>query len=246
VRGQPRKFFTRRRAEHFVFRQSIDESRCRHLPVASGKARSASAGRGGIRLGTRAGIPLERKGKDLITPPLCCRQGVGAIIADNITDPSLSFQLVQVVDAVKVPVIAAGGIADARGVVAAFALGASGVQLGTAYLLCPEANVSPLYRRALEQLTDNGTALTNLFSGRLARGIVNRFVQEAGPMCDMAPAFPYAATLVAPLRSASERAGVDDYVQMWAGQAASLSRSMPADEFTRRLASDALRYWSGR
>jgi nitronate monooxygenase len=160
------------------------------------------------------------------------------------TQVGLFALLPQVVDAVKVPVIAAGGIADARGVVAAFALGASGVQLGTAYLLSPEANVSPLYSRALEQLADNGTALTNLFSGRPARGIVNRFLQEAGPMCDIAPAFPYAATLVTPLRNASEKAGVDDYVQMWAGQAARLAQSMPADEFTRKLASDALRYWA--
>jgi nitronate monooxygenase len=163
--------------------------------------------------------------------------------ANTATQTGLFALLPQVVDAVKVPVIAAGGIADARGIVAAFALGASGVQLGTAYLLCPEANVSPLYRRALEQLADNGTALTNLFSGRPARGIVNGFLRDAGPMCDIVPAFPYAATLVAPLRSASEKAGVDDYVQMWAGQAARLAKSMPADEFTRKLASDALREW---
>jgi nitronate monooxygenase len=151
--------------------------------------------------------------------------------------------LPQVVDAVSVPVIAAGGIADARGVVAAFALGASGVQLGTAYLRCPEANVSPVYRRALEQLTDNGTVLTNVFSGRPARGIVNEYVLECGPMSDAAPAFPYAATLVAPLRAASERAGSIDYMQMWAGQAARLASPMPADEFTRKLAAGALRYW---
>ncbi len=151
--------------------------------------------------------------------------------------------LPQVVDAVRVPVIATGGIADARGIVAAFALGASGVQLGTAYLPCPEANVSPVYRRSLEQLADNGTVLTNMFSGRPARGIHNRFLQEAGPMSDEAPAFPYAATLIAPLRVASEKAGSGDYMQMWAGQAAALAKGMPADELTRKLASDALRMW---
>jgi nitronate monooxygenase len=145
---------------------------------------------------------------------------------------------------VKVPVIAAGGIVDARGIVAAFALGASGVQLGTAYLFCPEANVSPVYRRALDQVADDSTALTNLFSGRPARGIFNRFVQEAGPMSDAAPAFPYAATLIAPLRRASENAGSDDYMQMWAGQAARLAKPMPADELTRELAAEALRMWS--
>jgi nitronate monooxygenase len=114
------------------------------------------------------------------------------------------------------------------------------VQLGTAYLFCPEANVSPLYRRALEQAPDRGTAVTNLFSGRPARGILNRYVQESGPMSDAAPAFPYAATLVAPLRAASERAGSLDYMQLWAGEAAGLAKSMPADQFTRKLAADVL------
>jgi nitronate monooxygenase len=148
--------------------------------------------------------------------------------------------LPQVRDAVSIPVIAAGGIADARGVVAALALGASGVQLGTAYLFCPEANVSPLYRRALGQAADDATVLTNLFSGRPARGILNRYLQESGPMSYAAPAFPYAAKLVAPLRAASERAGSVDYMQLWAGQAAGLGKPMPADEFTRKLASDVL------
>jgi nitronate monooxygenase len=148
--------------------------------------------------------------------------------------------LPQVADAVSIPVIAAGGIADARGVVAAFALGASGVQLGTAYLFCPEANVSPLYRHALEQATATSTAITNLFSGRPARGILNRYVEEAGPISECALAFPYAATLVAPLRAASEKAGSLDYMQLWAGQAARLVKAMPADQFTRGLAADAL------
>jgi len=161
------------------------------------------------------------------------------------TQVGLFALLPQVVDAVSVPVIAAGGIADARGVVAAFALGASGVQLGTAYLFCPEANVSPLYRQALAQAA-NGTALTNLFSGRPARGILNRYLQESGPMSPAAPAFPYAATLVAPLRAASERAGSVDYMQLWAGEAAGLAQSMPADQFTRKLAADVLSHLHAR
>jgi nitronate monooxygenase len=159
---------------------------------------------------------------------------------DIATQLGLFALLPQVRDAVSVPVIAAGGIADARGVIAALALGASGVQLGTAYLFCPEANVSPLYRRALQQSAEHGTVLTNLFSGRPARGILNRYLQESGPMSDAAPAFPYAAKLVAPLRTASERAGSVDYMQMWAGQAAGIAKSMPADQFTRKLASDVL------
>lgn len=149
--------------------------------------------------------------------------------------------LPQVADAVSVPLIAAGGIADARSIVAAFALGACGVQLGSGYLLCPEANVSPLYRQALERSTDTSTAITNVFSGRPARGILNRYIREAGPMTDSVLAFPYAATLVAPLRAASEQSESHDYMQMWAGQAAGRAKTMPADRFTRELAADALR-----
>src|SRR3954453_7859057 len=95
----------------------------------------------------------------------------------------------QVVDAVSVPVIAAGGIADARGIVAAFALGAAAVQIGTAYLFCPEAQLIPAHRRALRAAKDDGTVLTNVLTGRPARGVVNRLVREAGPLSDAAPAF---------------------------------------------------------
>ena len=158
------------------------------------------------------------------------------------TQTGLFALLPQIVDAVSVPVIATGGIADARGIVAAFALGASGVQLGTAYLFCPEAKISSLYRQALEHVADNGTALTNLFSGRPARGIRNAFMIESGPLSEVAPAFPHAATLVAPLRAASEKAGSRDYMQMWSGQSASLARSMSAAELTRKLAAEALHY----
>ncbi len=166
----------------------------------------------------------------------------GMFLETNVaTQLGLFALLPQVRDTVSVPVIAAGGIANASGIVAALDLGASGVQLGTAYLFCPEANVSPLYRRALEQAADMGTAVTNLFSGRPARGILNRYLQESGPMSDAVPAFPYAATLVAPLRAASERAGSLDYMQLWSGQAAALAKSMPADQLTRKLAADALR-----
>ena len=170
----------------------------------------------------------------------------GMFLETNIaTQIGLFSLLPQVRYAVSVPVIAAGGIADARGVIAALSLGASGVQLGTAYLLCPEAKISPLYRSALEHAADSGTALTNLFTGRPARGIFNRFLQESGPMSDAAPTFPYAATLIAPLRAASERTGSHDYMQLWAGQAASLGKTMPADQFTRELAAEALRKLHG-
>lgn len=146
----------------------------------------------------------------------------------------------QVVDAVKVPVIAAGGIADARGIIAAMALGAAAVQIGTAYLFCPEAKVGSLHRKALRNTKDSRTALTNVLSGRPARAIVNRIVREVGPMSDLAPEFPLAAGALAPLRTKSEPAGSDDFLAMWSGQSASLGRELPAGELTRRLAEDAL------
>jgi nitronate monooxygenase len=146
----------------------------------------------------------------------------------------------QVVDAVKVPVIAAGGIGDARGILAAFALGASAVQIGTAYLHCPEARISPLHRQALKSSRDNETAITNVFTGRPARGIVNRFMREVGPMSDIAPEFPLAAAALAPLRAKSETAGSTDFTPLWSGQAARLCRELPAAELTKQLAAEAL------
>ena len=160
----------------------------------------------------------------------------GMFLEESVASQTGSFALLpQVVDAVRVPVIAAGGVADARGVAAAISLGASAVQIGTAYLKCPEAKISPLYRQALESVGVGDTAITNLFSGRPARGIANRFVRESGPMSSDAPAFPFAATYVAPLRAASEKAGSTDYMQMWAGQGAALAKAMPAEELTRSL-----------
>ena len=156
------------------------------------------------------------------------------------TQVGLFALLPQVVDAVSIPVIAAGGIADARGTVAALALGAAGVQIGTAYLFCPEARISTLYRRALEQAADTGSAVTNLFSGRPARGLLNHYLIEAGLLSEAALAFPYAATLLAPLRAASEKSGLPDYMQLWAGQAAGIAEAMPADELTRKLAAEVL------
>jgi nitronate monooxygenase len=165
----------------------------------------------------------------------------GMFLATNVSSQVGTMALVpQVVDAVEVPVIAAGGIVEARGIVAAFALGASAVQIGTAYLLCPEATVSDVHRQALRTLTDDGTAITNVFSGRPARGVVNRLVKEVGPMSPDAPDFPLAATAVAPLRAASEAEGSSDFAQMWSGQAAPLSREMSAEALTRTLASESL------
>ena len=145
--------------------------------------------------------------------------------------------LPQIVKAVSVPVIAAGGIADANGIRNALAQGAEAVQLGTAYLFCPEARVSPLYREALK--SNNATVLTNVFSGRPARGIVNRFINEIGPISADAPDFPYASHLVMPLRNASEKSGSHDFMQMWSGKIRR-PHNMNARDLTIKLSEDTL------
>jgi nitronate monooxygenase len=165
----------------------------------------------------------------------------GMFLARDVSTQMGTMALVpQVVDAVKVPVIAAGGIADARGIVAAFALGAAAVQIGTAYLLCPEAKISAVHRQALQKCKDNETVVTNVFTGRPARGIVNRLIRELGPISDDAPEFPLAAPALFPLRSKSETAGSSDFSPLWSGQAARLSRELPAAQLTKHLAKETL------
>lgn len=148
-----------------------------------------------------------------------------------------TFALVpQIARAVRVPVIAAGGIADADGVAAAMRLGAGAVQVGTAYLLCPEATTGAVHRAALRGETAAHTALTNLFSGRPARGIVNRFMLERGPISALAPPFPLAGGALAPIRAQAEAQGSGDFSPLWSGQNASGCREVPAGELTRELA----------
>jgi nitronate monooxygenase len=151
-----------------------------------------------------------------------------------------TFALVpQVVDAVDVPVIAAGAVTDARGAAAAFALGADAIQVGTAYLFCPEAKINPVHREALKTARDDGTALTNVFTGRAARSLVNRLVREVGPMSDVAPQFPAATAALQALSNEASRRGSPDFTPLWAGQAAALGRATSAGELTRSLAHDA-------
>lgn len=161
----------------------------------------------------------------------------GMFLSDDLnTQVGLFALLPQVVDAVKVPVIATGGIGDARGIVAAFALGASAVQLGSAYLFTPEAKISASHHRALRTANESQTAVTNLFTGRPARGIVNRVMREVGPMSPLAPAFPLAGGALIPLRAKGEA----DFSNLWAGQAFPLGRELSTAELTRRLAEEAL------
>nr|WP_315225665.1 nitronate monooxygenase [uncultured Albidiferax sp.] len=161
----------------------------------------------------------------------------GHFLSDDLTRQMGTFALLpQMVRAVDIPVIAAGGIADAQGVAAAMALGAAGVQVGTAYLLCPEATTSAIHRAALQSEAARHTALTNLFTGRPARGILNRVMREQGPISAAAPAFPMATAAIAPLRAAAERQGSGDFSPLWSGQNTAGCQALPAAELTRRLA----------
>ena len=177
-------------------------------------------------------------------------QGVDAVIAQGLEagghrghflSPDLTQQmgtfalLPQIVRAVKIPIIAAGGIADAAGVSAALALGAAAVQVGTAYLLCDETTTSPLHRAAIKSPTTAHTALTNLFTGRPARGIVNRLMHELGAISDKSPEFPLATGAIAPLRAAAEKIGSADFTPLWSGQNVSGCRGIGAAELTRLL-----------
>jgi len=157
-------------------------------------------------------------------------------LTDDLTTQVGTFALLpQIVAAVDVPVIAAGGIADAAGVRAALALGATGVQVGTAYLCSDEATTSAVHRAALQSDAARHTALTTLFSGRPARGIVNRVMRELGPLNPAAPAFPLATAAIAPLRAHWERQGSGDLSPLWSGQNTSGCRSAPAADITREL-----------
>jgi nitronate monooxygenase len=180
---------------------------------------------------------LEARGVDAIIA-----QGVeagghrGMFLSEDLTTQVGTLALVrQIVKAVAVPVIAAGGISDAAGVAAAMALGAAAVQVGTAYLLCPEATTSAVHRAALASEQSRHTALTNVFTGRPARGIVNRFIREIGPMSDAAPRFPLATAAVMPLRAAAESRGSGSFSPLWSGQNASGCRDIPAAELTAAL-----------
>ena len=172
-------------------------------------------------------------------------------LEDNLVGQSGLFALLpQIVDAVHVPVIAAGGIADGRGIAAAFMLGAAAVQIGTAYLFTNDATITTLHRTQLEQTSEANTALTNLFSGKPARSIMNRVMREIGPISQAVPPFPAAGGALAPLKAKAETMGSVDFSSLWSGQAAQLSSEQAsirsARELTARLAADALAHMAHR
>lgn len=183
---------------------------------------------------------LEAQGVDaIIAQGLEAGGHRGIFLSEDLSTQVGTFALLpQMVRSVKLPVIAAGGIADAKGVAAAMALGAAGVQIGTAYLLCPEATTSVVHRAALKSEAARHTALTNLFTGRPARGIVNRIMKELGPVRTDAPAFPFATAAIAPLRIKAESQGSGDFSPLWSGQNASGCKEVRAAELTRELAAN--------
>lgn len=152
--------------------------------------------------------------------------------------------LPRMVQALNIPVIAAGGIADSKAVAAVLSLGAIAAQIGTAYLLCDEAKTSALHREALKKVSNKTdqeqTAMTNVFTGRPARAIVNRLITEVGPVTNNAPMFPLAASAVSALRQQAEQAGCNDFTPMWSGQNAQGCKEISASELTRLLAADIL------
>src|SRR5688500_4837136 len=189
----------------------------------------------------REAVWLEQNGVDAIIAQGAEAGGHrGMFLTDSVVNQPGTFALVpQVVDAVRVPVIAAGGISDGRGIAAAFALGAAGVQIGSAYLRCPESKVVAPARKALGEASDDSTVITNVMTGRPARGVANRVMREVGPVAAEAPPFPHAATALAPLKGAAEAAGASDFSPLCAGQAGALGRALPAGELTTTLAEEA-------
>ncbi|MGF6309773.1 nitronate monooxygenase [Bradyrhizobium sp. i1.8.4] len=187
-------------------------------------------------------IWLEENGADVVIAQGADAGGHRAMfLTETIAEQPGTFSLLpQVVDAVRVPVVAAGGIADGRGIAAAFALGASAVQIGTAFLRCPESKVTAAGRVALAQASDESTVITNVMTGRPARGVANRVMREVGPISPDAPDFPHAATALGPLKAAAEKQGKVDFTNLWAGQAVRMGKEMPATELTRALAGAAL------
>jgi nitronate monooxygenase len=179
---------------------------------------------------------LEQRGVDaVIAQGLEAGGHRGHFLSGDLTRQLGTFALVpQLVRALRTPVIAAGGIADRAGVEAALRLGASMVQVGTVYLCCPETTISRLHREALTSDAARHTALTRLFTGRPARGVVNRLIREVADAS--APEFPLATSAIAPLRAAAEARGSSDFSPLWCGQNASGCSAAPAAEVTRALA----------
>ncbi len=189
----------------------------------------------------REAVALEQGGVDAVIAQGYEAGGHRATFLGDVESGTVgTFALVpQVADAVSVPVIAAGAVADGRGIAAAFALGASGVQIGTAFLACPETEMHPVHRELLLQARGETTQVTRTISGRPARAIVNRYITEMNESGAEPLAFPLQYSLSGPLNAASRKRDSSDLMVMWAGQAAALARPLPAGELLTKLADEA-------
>ena len=183
------------------------------------------------------GVWLEQNGADIVIAQGLEAGGHRAMfIETDIALQQTTFSLVpQLVKRLNIPIIAAGGISDANGIRAAMALGASAVQIGTSYLLCDEAKTSDLHRQALTSNSQQQTCLTNVFTGRPARSIVNKAVKELGPMSTATPAFPLASISMSQLRNAAQAQGSADFMPLWSGQNASGCKAISATQLTEQL-----------
>ena len=220
-----------------------------HFGLPDGSLLDRVRGSGAVVIGNATSVEearwLEERGVDAIIAQGFEAGGhTGRFLGGDPAEAMGLFSLLpQIADAVSVPVIAAGGIADGRGIAAALTLGASAVQLGTAYLHCPEAPINDAHRQGLQQ---GGTLFTNLMTGGLARGLHERLIDDLGAVRDEAPPYPLASAALARLRAAAEKRGDYGFGPMWAGQAAPLGQPLPAHDLTRKVAADALAILTGR
>lgn len=197
--------------------------------------------RGILVMGTATTV-AEARAWEAVGVDLVCAQGSeagahrGTFLGDFEGSMVGTMALVpQVVDAVQVPVVAAGGIMDGRGIAASLMLGASGVQLGTAFLSSPESGISAAWREALSDVHDDSTRVSRIYSGRYARGIVNEFMRKLTPVANEIPPYPIQNALTQPIRQAAAKAGRTEYLSLWAGQAAAMGRGLPAAELFAAL-----------
>ena len=195
---------------------------------------AALQSRGILVMGTATTV-AEAKAWDTVGADLICAQGSeagahrGTFLGDTESSLVGTMALVpQMADAVRVPVIAAGGIMDGRGIAAALILGAAGAQMGTAFLSCPESGIPVAWRNALMTARDDQTRVSRIYSGRHARGIVNEFMRKLTPFAAEIPPYPIQNALTGPIRRAAGQANRPEYLSLWAGQAAGMSRGLPA------------------
>jgi nitronate monooxygenase len=187
------------------------------------------------------GIRLERDGVDAVVAQGAEAGGHRGTFLGDVADSLIGTMALvpQMADALSVPVIAAGGIMDGRGLAAVLILGAQAAQMGTAFLTCVESGAHPAFKEAVLGASEDETAVTRAFSGRAARGIKNRFLLEIGTSEEEIAPFPVQNALTKDVRAAAQRQGRPEFMSLWAGQGVRLARSITAAELTRTVVADA-------